>query len=54
LYFVKYFASLQQIFIIIDTNKIQTPQSLNIITGTGVSYTRKDGINVISLSSLGI
>ncbi len=28
-------------------------QSLNIITGTGISYTRNDGINVISLSSLG-
>ena len=29
------------------------PQSLNIITGTGISYTRQDGINVISLASLG-
>ena len=29
-------------------------KSLNIITGTGVSYTRKDGINVISLASLGV
>ena len=27
--------------------------SLNIITGTGISYTRTDGINVISLASLG-
>jgi len=27
---------------------------LNIITGTGISYTRTDGINVISLASLGI
>lgn len=28
-------------------------QSLNVITGTGTSYVRKDGINVISLASLG-
>jgi len=27
---------------------------LNIITGTGISYTRADGINVISLASLGV
>jgi uncharacterized protein len=29
-------------------------KSLNIISGTGISYTRKDGINVISLASLGV
>jgi len=28
-------------------------RSLNIITGKGVSYTRPDGVNVISLASLG-
>jgi hypothetical protein len=28
-------------------------QSLNVITGTGISYMRKDGVNVISLASLG-
>ncbi len=28
-------------------------KSLNIITGTGISYTRSDGVNVISLASLG-
>jgi len=28
-------------------------KSLNIITGTGYTYTRPDGVNVISLSSLG-
>lgn len=39
---------------LIDTNKTSAPQSLNIITGTGISYTRKDGINVISLASLGV
>ncbi|KAA6303289.1 MAG: hypothetical protein EZS26_000518 [Candidatus Ordinivivax streblomastigis] len=38
---------------IIDTNKTNLPKSLNIITGTGWSYTRPDGINVISLASLG-
>ncbi len=38
---------------ILDTKKIEPPKSLNIITGTGISYTRPDGINVISLASLG-
>jgi predicted AAA+ superfamily ATPase len=37
----------------IDTQKSGMPKSLNIITGTGMSYTRKDGINVISFASLG-
>lgn len=39
---------------VIDTEKSQAPKSLNIITGTGISYTRKDGVNVISLASLGV
>ncbi|MDY9919800.1 MAG: DUF4143 domain-containing protein [Proteiniphilum sp.] len=38
---------------IIDTTKFPKPASLNIITGTGMSYTRPDGVNVISISSLG-
>ena len=38
---------------ILDKKKEKQPKSLNIITGTGISYTRKDGINVISLASLG-
>lgn len=38
----------------IDTAKIDLPKSLNIITGTGMSYRRPDGINVISLATLGI
>jgi len=38
---------------VIDTKKSSKPASLNIITGTGMSYTRPDGINVISLASLG-
>jgi hypothetical protein len=28
-------------------------QSLSVITGTGISYVRNDGVNVIALSSLG-
>ena len=39
---------------IVDTKKITSPKSLNVITGTGISYTRADGINVISLASLGV
>lgn len=35
-----------------DSSKTKL-QSLNVITGTGISYTRNDGINVISLASLG-
>lgn len=37
----------------IDIEKMEAPKSLNIITGTGMSYRRPDGINVISLASLG-
>jgi len=37
----------------IDERKHRKPASLNIITGTGMSFTRPDGINVISLASLG-
>ncbi|GAA5819243.1 MAG: DUF4143 domain-containing protein [Methanobrevibacter sp. CfCl-M3] len=37
----------------IDNTKVKPPKSLNIITGTGMSFTRKDGINVISMASLG-
>jgi predicted AAA+ superfamily ATPase len=37
----------------IDTNKMAQPKSLNVITGTGMSYRRPDGINVISLAALG-
>lgn len=46
-------ASLNKFVSVLDTKKIKPPKSLNIITGTGISYTRKDGINVISLASLG-
>ena len=37
----------------INTAKMELPKSLNIITGTGMSHHRPDGINVISLASLG-
>ncbi|MEI8074770.1 MAG: DUF4143 domain-containing protein [Bacteroidota bacterium] len=37
----------------LNRDKCPPPKSLNIITGTGMSYTRKDGVNVISLASLG-
>lgn len=46
-------ATLNKFVSILDTKKCKPPKSLNIITGTGISYTRKDGINVISLASLG-
>jgi predicted AAA+ superfamily ATPase len=38
----------------LDLQRTKPPRSLNIITGTGISYTRKDGINVIALASLGV
>ncbi|GHT68541.1 ATPase AAA [Bacteroidia bacterium] len=38
---------------VVDTTKTKEPKSLNIITGTGMSYHRNDGINVISLAALG-
>jgi predicted AAA+ superfamily ATPase len=38
---------------ILDSKSIKQSKSLNIITGTGISYTRNDGVNVISLASLG-
>jgi predicted AAA+ superfamily ATPase len=37
----------------INIDKCPKPKSLNIITGTGISYTRNDGVNVISFASLG-
>jgi predicted AAA+ superfamily ATPase len=37
----------------IDDTKTAKPVSLNAITGTGMSYKRADGVNVISLASLG-
>ncbi len=45
--------SLKKLVSILDIQIVKPPKSLNIITGTGISYTRNDGINVISLASLG-
>lgn len=38
----------------IDSNYMNLPKSLNIITGTGMTYVRSDGIHVISIASLGV
>ena len=46
-------ASLKKFASILDKDSVQEPKSLNIITGTGISYTRNDGINVIAMASLG-
>ena len=46
-------ASLKKFVSILDDKKVKAPKSLNIITGTGISYTRNDGVNVIALASLG-
>jgi len=46
--------NLKKIISIIDIKKVKPPKSLNIITGTGISYTRSDEINVISFASLGM
>jgi predicted AAA+ superfamily ATPase len=47
-------ANLLRFASLVNTDKCAAPKSLNIITGTGMSYTRKDGVNVISLASLGV
>jgi len=46
-------ANLLRFASVIDHEKCGAPASLNIITGTGISHTRKDGVNVISFASLG-
>lgn len=45
--------NLLKFYELIDDEKYRKPISLNIITGTGVSFTRPDGVNVISLATLG-
>ena len=45
--------SLNKFASLVSPQKREQLKSLNIITGTGISYTRKDGINVISMASLG-
>jgi predicted AAA+ superfamily ATPase len=46
--------TLQKFRSVVDERKLKKLKSLNIITGTGISYSRPDGINVISLASLGV
>ena len=46
-------ANLLRFASLVNSETRPAPKSLNIITGTGMSYTRKDGINVISFASLG-
>ena len=46
-------ANLLRFASLVNSETGPAPKSLNIITGTGMSYTRKDGINVISIASLG-
>ncbi|HNR43392.1 MAG TPA: DUF4143 domain-containing protein [Bacteroidales bacterium] len=47
-------SNLKKLIKVLDIKSIGPPKSLNIIVGTGVSHTRPDGINVISLASLGV
>jgi predicted AAA+ superfamily ATPase len=46
-------ANLKKLVATLDLDKVEKPKSLNIIVGTGISYARPDGINVISIASLG-
>lgn len=46
-------ANLKKFSANIDSSKMPLPKSLNIITGTGMTYRRPDGIHVISLAALG-
>jgi predicted AAA+ superfamily ATPase len=46
-------ANLLKLARLVTSDKCPAPKSLNIITGTGMGYTRKDGVNVISFASLG-
>jgi len=45
--------NLLKLYNVIDPTKSSKPASLNIVSGTGMSYTRPDGVNVISLAALG-
>lgn len=45
--------NLLKFYELIDDKKYRKPISLNIITGSGISFTRPDGVNVISLATLG-
>lgn len=47
-------SNLKKLTTTLDIKNLGSPKSLNIIVGTGVSHIRPDGINVISLASLGV
>ena len=47
-------ANLKKLASVLDAAKTRPAKSLNIITGTGISHRRSDGINVLSISSLGV
>lgn len=46
-------ANLKKLVAVLDLRKANPPRSLNVLVGTGLSYTRPDGVNVISIASLG-
>jgi predicted AAA+ superfamily ATPase len=37
----------------VDTDRVGSPQTLGVITSTGMAYRRKDGVQVIPISTLG-
>ena len=45
-------ANLLQFAAKIDTDKVQAPSALTVITGNGFAYRRPDGVNVVPLSTL--
>jgi len=47
-------SNLQRLSQLVDGTKQNKPISLNVVTGTDMSYTRPDGVNVISIADLGI
>lgn len=47
-------SNLQKFVSMLDMEKNKPPKSLNIITGTGISHQRADGVNVLSIASLGV
>ncbi len=46
-------SNLNKLTAILDIQKVRPPRSMCIIVGTGISFTRPDGIHVISLNDLG-
>lgn len=46
-------ANLLKLASVLDSQKVTPPKTLAIITGTGISHLRKDGVCVISIAALG-